>query len=87
MTTHLLPAPAVKSIRREATESQVAYHVRVQHLDGVTYSVTFISSPQFTARDWTVASVTMITEGAQIVVDEPGRFGRFSPEWVRRFFA
>lgn len=60
---------------------QIAYEATVTYEGEEPSTVTFIGSVYG-------GPVVMVTEsGAQTFVTDPGRFGGFGEEWVRRFFA
>lgn len=61
---------------------QIAYAVEVAYPDESPATVTFVGSVYG-------GPVLMQTPGnpSGTWVTEPGRFGEFGPEWVRKFFA
>lgn len=77
-----MTAPKLGEIRREnGIAGQISYSV------AVTYPGESASTVQFVGSSYG-GPVTMVTaSGMQTHVDDPGRFGEFGPEWVRRFFA
>lgn len=74
-------APQLGEVRREnGVAGQVSYSVSVTYPGEAPSRVQFIGSVYG-------GPVTMVTgSGMQTFVDDPGRFGEFGPEWVRRFF-
>ena len=66
--------------RTAGVAGQFGYTVPVTYPDEPTELVTFVSSVYG-------GPVIMLSHGHQTFVTDPGRFGEFSPEWVRRFFA
>lgn len=75
-------APQIGTIRREnGVAGQISYTTDVTYPGEPPSTVQFIGSEHG-------ARVVMVTSnGHQTFVDDPGRFGEFSPEWVRQFFA
>ena len=70
-----------KITKQSGVAGQVSYSVPVTYEDEDTHDVTFVGY-----RDG--GPVVMILEGgAQTFVTDPGRFGTFGPDWVRRFFS
>lgn len=72
--------PVIRSIKRHAgIAGQFSVSAEVQYPDEPVSSVAFVGSEYG-------GPVVMITEFGQTFVTEPGRFGDFGTEWVRRFF-
>ena len=72
--------PNVKSISRtNGVAGQLAYTATVEYEGEPDYVVTFVGSTYG-------GPVVMVIDGRQTFVTDPSRFGRLSPEWVRRFF-
>jgi hypothetical protein len=68
-------------VRRNGVAGQVSYTVPVTYPGEATERITFVGNVYG-------GPVVMVTpSGVQTFVTEPVRFGPFSPEWVRRFFA
>ena len=59
---------------------QVGYSVEVSYPGETPRFVSFIGSCYG-------GPVVMCSGATQVFVDDPSRFGSFSPDWVRRFFA
>lgn len=59
---------------------QHSYHVSVTYPGEATRTVQFVGNEHG-------GPITMISNGDQVFVTDPGRFGPFSPDWVRRFFS
>jgi len=74
--------PNVKSVSRvNGVAGQLAYVATVEYEGEPDSVVTFVGSTYG-------GPVVMVTpSGAQTFVTDPDRFGRFSPRWVRAFFA
>ena len=74
--------PKLGKIKRtNGIAGQVAYSTVVAYDGEPAEMVTFVGSIYGGA-------VVMVTERiGQVFVTDPGRFGEFGPEWVRRFFA
>jgi hypothetical protein len=70
----------IHSIKRtNGIAGQVQYTASVQYPDEERSSVSFVGSVYG-------GPVVMVTPaGVQVFVTDPGRFGDFGPEWVRRF--
>lgn len=73
--------PSIGEVREQSgLAGQVAYSVPVTYAGEPTETLTFVGSVYG-------GPVVMVTgSGMQTFVVEPGRFGEFGPEWVRRFF-
>jgi hypothetical protein len=70
-----------KITRVNGVAGQFGYTVSVQYPDEFASVVTFVGSVYG-------GPVVLVTEsGAQMFVDHPNRFGKFGPNWVRRFFS
>lgn len=66
--------------RTSGIAGQFGFTVALDYPDEPTMAFTFTSSIYG-------GPVVMITgAGTQTIVSEPGRFGTFSEDWVRRFF-
>jgi hypothetical protein len=73
--------PALGMIVRHAgIAGQYSYTVPVTYEGEETRTVEFVGNVYG-------GPIVMVTDADQVLVTEPERFGRFSPEWVRRFFA
>lgn len=73
--------PVLGSITRSAgVAGQVAYHVQVTYPGEEPFRTTFVGS----AYGGPVVAIG--PGGTQTFVTDPGRFGEFSPRWVRRFY-
>lgn len=70
-----------KITRSNGIAGQVRYTVAVTYDGEPTSAVTFVGTEN--------GPIVMITAGNPrgMFVSQPGRFGPFGPEWVRRFFA
>jgi hypothetical protein len=66
--------------KTQGVAGQVAYIARVEYENEAQSVVTFVGSEYG-------GPVVMVTEHAQHFVTDPGRFGKFGPQWVRNFFA
>lgn len=75
----------VKTVTRIAgIAGQVAYRVTVQY-EGADWSE--LSTCELVGSEVYGGPVVMVApSGAQTFVTDPGRFGLFGREWVRRFF-
>lgn len=74
--------PTLGTIRKEAgIAGQVAYSVTVTYPGEDQRTVRFVGS----VYGPPIVMVTPSNPGGTFVQD-PGRFGEFGPEWVRRFF-
>lgn len=73
-------ANVLKIMQTSGIAGQVAYTATVQYEGEEPSSVTFIGQKN------SYGPVVMVTTGGQVFVTEPGRFGKFCAEWVRRFF-
>jgi hypothetical protein len=67
--------------RTNGVAGQISYTVPVTYPGEATERITFIGSA------YSGPVVMVSPSGAQTFVHDPGRFGKFNPEWVRRFFA
>lgn len=74
--------PQIANVRcRVAIADQIGCSVDVTYPGEPTETVIFVG----TATG--VGPVVMVSpNGTQVFVTDPGRFGTFGPEWVRRFF-
>jgi hypothetical protein len=73
-------ALSIGKIRRSnGVAGQVSYSVDVTYPDEPTSRVEFVGSTYG-------GPVVMVTNSGQTFVVNPGRFGEFGPDWVRRFF-
>lgn len=70
-----------KISRHNGPAGQVSYSVPVAYPGEATTTVTFVGST------YGGPVVMASPSGAQTFVTDPGRFGTFGPEWVRRFFS
>ena len=77
-----MSAPKLGAITRtNGIAGQVSYSTTVQYEGETANPVTFVGSTYG-------GPVVLINNlGGQTFVTDPGRFGSFGPEWVRRFFA
>lgn len=76
-----MTAPKLGEIRREnGIAGQISYSV------AVTYPGEAASTVQFIGSTYGGPVVMVSANGTQTFVEDPGRFGPFGPEWVRRFF-
>lgn len=74
-------AEIVSTVRKlNGMAGQYGYDVVVKYPDEPPRPVTFLTSTYG-------GPIVMMTNGTSATVDSPSRFGDFSPEWVRRFFA
>ncbi|UOE45953.1 hypothetical protein [Agromyces larvae] len=75
--------PKLSTIAHVGTlANQRAYRVNVTYPGEPTRSVSFVGT------DGDYGTVVMVMhDGSQHRVTDPGRFGAFGPEWVRRFYA
>lgn len=72
--------PTLGKISRQAgIAGQISYSVPVTYSDEPTSTVQFVGSVYG-------GPVVMVTPASQTFVTDPNRFGKFGPEWVRRFF-
>lgn len=74
--------PTLGRIRRtNGVAGQFAYTVQARYSDEDAHPVQFVGSSYG-------GPVVMITDAFPqgVFVTDPGRFGTFSPAWVRRFF-
>jgi len=69
-----------KITRRSGVAGQIAYGVTVTYPGEAPSALTFVGSVYG-------GPIVMVTDAGQTFVEYPARFGRFSPTWVRRFFA
>lgn len=73
--------PTLSTIKRtNGVAGQIAYDVTVTYPGETPAPVAFVGSVYG-------GPVVMVAYGRQTFVTDPSRFGTFSPEWVRRFFA
>lgn len=72
-------ANVLKVLKATGVAGQVSYTATVEYEGEEPSSVTFVGSVYG-------GPVVMVTAQAQVYVTEPERFGKFSAEWVRRFF-
>lgn len=78
-----MTAPTLGPITRKGgVAGQMSYSVSVSYPDEPASTVTFVGYP---AAGGPV--VMVLPSGQQTFVTDPGRFGSFGPEWVRKFFA
>lgn len=82
-------APTIKSIkRRNGVAGQIAYDVVTQYPgEEPERPVTFIGSAYGGPVVMTWASTAAPSGRVAVFVSDPGQHGKFSPEWVRRFYA
>lgn len=81
MWTHPdLRPEVIKISRRNGVAGQLSYTARVRYPGEDPGNVTFVGS----VYD---GPVVMVSDGFPdgLFVSDPGRFGKFSPQWVRRF--
>ena len=77
-----MSAPTLGNITKTAgVAGQVSYSVEVTYPGETASRATFVGSV------YGGPVVMIMPSGAQTFVSDPGRFGKFGPEWVRRFFA
>ena len=77
-----MSAPELGPVRsRAGVAGAIAYTIDVTYPGEEPKTVTFTGS----VYDGPVVMIT--PDGSQVYVTEPSRFGSFSAEWVRRFFA
>lgn len=69
----------LKLTKHRGVAGQVAYGATVQYPGEEPAIVTFVGNVYG-------GPVVMRTDSAEVFVSEPGRFGKFSIGWVRRFF-
>ena len=75
-------APVLGALRvQNGVAGQFSITVDVSYPDEPTVPVSFVGY----AGD--SATVVMLSNGHQTFVKDPGRFGSFGQQWVRRFFA
>ena len=76
-----MAAPQIGKIHRDnGVAGQVSYTTEVTYPDEPTRTIQFVGSVYG-------GPVVMVTaNGQQDLVADPGRFGEFGPDWVRRFF-
>ncbi|WP_301850435.1 hypothetical protein [Rhodococcus pyridinivorans] len=67
-------------IKKNGIAGQFSFCVSVTYPGESPQTVEFVGRAQG-------ETVVMCHGGEQTFVDDPGRFGDFSPEWVRRFYA
>lgn len=74
-------APRLSDVRRRnGIAGQISYSVDVTYPGEETETLTFVGSTYG-------GPVLMVSPtGAQTFVVDAGRFGKFGPAWVRRFF-
>jgi hypothetical protein len=73
--------PTIHAIRKSAgIAGQFSVTADVEYPDEPRRALTFVGSTYG-------GPVLMRTEGMETFVTDPGRFGDFGTEWVRRFFA
>jgi len=71
----------LKIMQATGVAGQVSYTATVQYEGEEPSSVTFVGQKN------SYGPVVMVTRpGVQVFVTEPGRFGKFNVEWVRKFF-
>jgi hypothetical protein len=74
-------APHIYFVRKQAgIAGQFQVNARVGYPDEAPRDVSFVGSVYG-------GPVVMISDGREIFVANPGRFGEFGEGWVRRFFA
>jgi len=75
-------APKLDKItRHNGVAGQISYRTKVRYPNEPPMAVEFVGSVYG-------GPVVAISPGfGQVFVDDPGRFGTFGPEWVRRYFA
>lgn len=66
--------------RQNGVAGQYAYVVTVQYPGEDPERMSFVGSVYG-------GPIIMVTRSRQTIVRDPERFGKFGPEWVRRFFA
>lgn len=66
--------------RRNGLLGQISYTVNVTYPGEPAMTLTFVGS------EYGGPVVMVSPTGSQMFVTDPGRFGTFGPEWVRRFF-
>jgi hypothetical protein len=69
-----------KIVRTGGIAGQVQYTTDVTYPDEPPRAVSFVGYPAG-------GPVVMLSGDSQTFVTDPGRFGKFGPDWVRRFFA
>ena len=70
-----------KITRHNGVAGQIGYSVHVTYPGERTKLITFVGN----AYDGPV--VMVLPSGTQTFVADPGRHGKFGPDWVRSFFA
>jgi hypothetical protein len=74
-------SPHIHHVRKRAgIAGQFQVDARVSYPDEAPRDVSFVGSVYG-------GPVVMVSDGREIFVSDPGRFGDFGTEWVRRFFA
>lgn len=66
--------------RSNGISGQYSFRVPVTYPGEVASIVEFVGNEHG-------GPIVMVSNGIQTFVSDPERFGQFSPEWVRRFFA
>jgi hypothetical protein len=80
--------PVIKSIkRRNGVAGQISYVAEVQYLGEKPETVEFIGSVYGGPVVMAWASTVAPRGRVEVFVSDPGQHGKFSPEWVRRFYA
>lgn len=75
-------SPVIGKIKRTGgIAGQIEYSVSVTYPDEETFTASFIGSV------YGGPVVAIHPGGHETFVTDPGRFGEFGVEWVRRFFA
>ena len=76
-----MAADIIKITRQNGVAGQLAYTAKVRYPDEDPSELTFVGSVYG-------GVVVMVTEAFPrgVFVTDPSRFGKFSPQWVRRFF-
>jgi hypothetical protein len=80
MTTTTVSPVLTKMFRRKGVAGQFAVQVTVTYPGEASRIVEFVGSSYG-------GPVLMVTDHGETWVTDPGRFGDFGKEWVRRFFA
>jgi hypothetical protein len=79
-TMQATDAPHIYYVRKRAgIAGQFAVDARVGYQDEAPRDVTFVGSVYG-------GPVVMQSDGRETFVSDPGRFGEFGTDWVRRFF-
>ena len=74
-----MAADIIKITRQNGVAGQLAYTAKVRYPGEEPSELTFVGS--------VYGGVVVMCSGAtQVFVKDPSRFGKFSPQWVRRFF-